>query len=374
MTSQNYLEYDDLAVAVLVRKCKNGQFQFGLIEQEAPAFIYDENDAKANKGYSGIFLEANSFALPNKNQIPENMEMWMEEQIDTTGMEMEGLAILDDSKTAVCQSFTNQNARFYVVGVKEENNPKMHWFPISTLESYLDMQRNGGKDNIHSSIQTLYPLEQLRNKYLEQIRALQPTEFKLDKQLPKLKLIRKKVTNPSYRFNIVEAEYLDGNQKNKVATYLTSKSNSANTILMTKDSDIMFLSPQQRSPYLETREIKTEVAGGLTEDKTYEKTAIAELSEEQGFYTESVKEFTGPLAATPLNSELTKAYIAQYEQGIEGKQKLDEQEKIGEKMPENFEQLKQNIKSDKLPLTTKYYIMLKSRDMEKEKQREHGER
>ena len=39
MTSQNYLEYDDLAVAVLVRKCKNGQFQFGLIEQEAPAFI-----------------------------------------------------------------------------------------------------------------------------------------------------------------------------------------------------------------------------------------------------------------------------------------------------------------------------------------------
>lgn len=374
MTSQNYLEYDDLAVAVLVRKCKNGQFQFGLIEQEAPAFIYDENDAKANKGYSGIFLEANSFALPNKNQIPENMEMWMEEQIATTGMEMEGMAILDDSKTAVCQSFTNQNARFYVVGVKEENNPKMHWFPISTLESYLDMQRNGGKDNIHSSIQTLYPLEQLRNKYLEQIRALQPTEFKLDKQLPKLKLIRKKVTNPSYRFNIVEAEYLDGNQKNKVATYLTSKSNSANTILMTKDSDIMFLSPQQRSPYLETREIKTEVAGGLTEDKTYEKTAIAELSEEQGFYTESVKEFTGPLAATPLNSELTKAYIAQYEQGIEGKQKLDEQEKIGEKMPENFEQLKQNIKSDKLPLTTKYYIMLKSRDMEKEKQREHGER
>ena len=72
--------------------------------------------------------------------------MWMEEQIATTGMEMEGMAILDDSKTAVCQSFTNQNARFYVVGVKEENNPKMHWFPISTLESYLDMQRNGGKD------------------------------------------------------------------------------------------------------------------------------------------------------------------------------------------------------------------------------------
>lgn len=374
MTSQNYLEYDDLAVVVLVRKCKNGQFQFGLIEQEAPAFIYNENDEKTSEGYSGIFLEANSFALPNKNQTPENMTMWLEKQIETLGMEMEGVAILDDSKTAVCQSFTNQNARFYVAGVKEEENSKMHWFPISSLESYLDMQREGGRDNLHSSIQTLYPLELLRNKYLEQIRTLQPTEFKLDKQLPKLKLIKKKVTNPSYRFNIVEAEYLDSNQESKMATYLTSKSNSANTILMTKDNDIMFLSPQQRSPYLETEEIKTEVAGGLTEGKTYEKTAIAELSEEQGFYTESVKEFTGPLAATPLNSELTKAYIAQYEQGIEGKQKLDEQEKIGEKMPEDFEQLKQNIKNNKLPLTTKYYIMLKSRDMEKEKQREHGER
>lgn len=374
MTSQNYLEYDDLAVVVIVRKCKNGQFQFGLIEQEAPAFIYDENDEKTSEGYSGIFLEANSFALPNKNQTPENMTMWLEKQIETLGMEMEGVAILDDSKTAVCQSFTNQNARFYVAGVKEEENSKMHWFPISSLESYLDMQREGGRDNLHSSIQTLYPLELLRNKYLEQIRTLQPTEFKLDKQLPKLKLIKKKVTNPSYRFNIVEAEYLGGNQESKMATYLTSKSNSANTILMTKDNDIMFLSPQQRSPYLETEEIKTEVAGGLTEGKTYEKTAIAELSEEQGFYTESVKEFTGPLAATPLNSELTKAYIAQYEQGIEGKQKLDEQEKIGEKMPEDFEQLKQNIKNNKLPLTTKYYIMLKSRDMEKEKQREHGER
>ena len=374
MTSQNYIEYDDLAVVVLVRKCKNGQFQFGLIEQEAPAFIYDENDEKTSEGYSGIFLEANSFALPNKNQTPENMTMWLEEQIETLGMEMEGVAILDDSKTAVCQSFTNQNARFYVAGVEEEENSKMHWFPISSLESYLDMQREGGRDNLHSSIQTLYPLELLRNKYLEQIRTLQPTEFKLDKQLPKLKLIKKKVTNPSYRFNIVEAEYLDGNQESKMATYLTSRSNAANTILMTKDNDIMFLAPQQRSPYLETEEIKIEVAGGLTEGKTYEKTAIAELAEEQGFYTESVKEFTGPLAATPLNSELTKAYIAQYEQGIEGKQKLDEQEKIGEKMPENFEQLKQNIKNDKLPLTTKYYIMLKSRDMEKEKQREHEER
>lgn len=144
---------------------------------------------------------------------------------------------------------------------------------------------------------------------------------------------------------------------------------------MTEDNENMFLSPQQRSPYLESgEEIKTEVAGGLTEGRPYETAALAELSEEQGFEAESVAEFTGPLAATPLNSELSKAYISHYENGTEGKQHLDEQEKIGKKQAISFKQLKDNIQDSKLPLTTKYYIMLKARDLEKEQEKVNEER
>lgn len=377
-TSQNYIEYDDLAVVVFVRKNKDGQFEFGLVEQEAPAFIYDENDEKTEKGYHGIMLEAPSFALPEKNKVPENMTKWVEEQILDMGLEMEGFAALDDSKTAITQSFTNQNARFYIAGIRgeeQDRDNKVHWFSMSSLESYLDMQRKGGKDGIHSSILTLYPMEQLRNKYKMQIQNMKPTEFKLDQELPKLQLVDKKVTNPSYRFNIVEASYINPKDGEvKTATYLTSRSNAANSILMTQDNQNMFLSPQQRSPYLtEGEEIKTEVAGGLTEGKTYEKTAFAELSEEQGFKADSIEEFTGPLAATPLNSELSKAYMAKYEQGVEGKQNLDEQEKIGQKRAIPFKTLKENLSNSKIPLTTKYYIMLKSRDLEKQKEAKEQE-
>ena len=374
MTSQNYIEYDDLAVVAFVRKNKNGQFEFGLTEQEAPAFIYDENDEKTTKGYNGVLLEAPTFAFPEKDKLPENLEVWIEENILDIGLEIEGFATLDNSKTAVTQSFTNQNARFYVAGIKgkeQDRDNKMHWFPISSLESYLDMQRNGGKDGIHSSIQTLYPLELLRNKYINQIRQMTHTEFKLDRELPKLKLLDKKVTNPSYRFNIVEASYLDSNGKIKQATYLTSHSNAGNCILMTENNENLFLSPQQRSPFLESgEEIKTEAAGGLTEGRPYEIAALAELSEEQGFKAESIAEFTGPLAATPLTSELSKAYIAYYENGTEQKQHLDEQEKIGKKQAISFKELKNNIQDSKIPLTTKYYIMLKARDLEKENKKD----
>ena len=137
---------------------------------------------------------------------------------------------------------------------------------------------------------------------------------------------------------------------------------------MTEDGKTMFLSPQKRSPFMTVgEELKTEVAGGLTEGRPYETAALAELSEEQGFDTKSVEEFTGPLAATPLNSELSQAFMAHYEQGTEGNQHLDEQESIGKKQPKPFEELKNNIKDSKIPLTTKYYIMLKSRDNEREK-------
>lgn len=371
VTSQNYIEYNDLAVVVFVRKNQKGEFEFGLIEQEAPAFIYDPEDETTAKGYNGIFLEAPSFALPEKNGLPEDMTEWIEKQILSMGLEMQGFSKLDDSKTAICQSFTNQNARFYVAGIKkgeQDRDNKMHWFKMSSLESYLDIQRMGGKEGLHSSVQTLYPLEQLRNKYLSQIRKMQPTKFELDRPLPKLRLVEKRKTNPSYRFSIWESSYINTNEPetNKTATYLTSRSNAGNSVLMTSDGEKMFLSPQKRSPFMAVgEELKLEVAGGLTEGRPYDVAALAELSEEQGFEAESVKEFTGPLAATPLNSELSQAFMAHYEKGKEGSQHLDEQESIGQKQAKSFEELLENINTSDIPVTTKYYIMLKARDNER---------
>lgn len=383
-TSQNYIEYDDLAVVVFIRKNSKGEYEFGLKETEAPAFIYDAEDERTAQGYNGMLLEASTFALPEKDKIPENMGFWLEEQILNMGLEMEGLASLDDSKTAVCQSFTNQNARFYVAGIKGEDvdaENKLHWFPLSSLTSYLDIQRMGGEDGAHSSIQTLYPLELLREKYIEQIKKIEQTEFKLDRPLPKLKLVEKQKTNPSYRFSVMEARYISSGELEKVksTTYLTSRANAGNCILTSKDGKTIYLGNQQRSPYLTIgEEMKKEVAGGLLERKEretpevreedYRRAAIRELAEEAGFSTDSVRLFTGPLAATPLNDELSATYNAEYESGKEGEQQLDEQEKIGEKKPISIKKLKDNIRDSRIPLTTKYYIMLMSRDMEKTKE------
>lgn len=372
-TSQNYVEYNDLAVVVFIRKNDKGVFEFGLIEKEAPAFIPSPENEDCPKDYTGIFLEALTFAFPDKSTLPDDIDMWIDDQILSIGLDMQGFSNLDDSKTAIAQSFTNQSARFYVAGINEtnsNNHSEIHWFPISSLESYLDMQRAGGKDGIHSSIQTLYPLELLRNKYLSQIREMQSSEFQLDKPLSQLKLVEKAKTNPSYRFSIWEASYINANHPEnlKTATYLTSRSNAANSILITENGENMFLSPQKRSPFMTVNEdLKLEVAGGLTEGKSYKNTALAELSEEQGFDAKNVKEFTGPLAATPLNSELSQAFITHYEDGSEGIQHLDEQESIGKKIPKSFKDLKENLHNRQIPLTTKYYIMLRARDMEKEK-------
>ncbi len=364
MTSQNYIEYEDLAVVVFIRKGKNNEMEFGLIEKEAPAFANDEEA----KGYYGILLEAPTFAFPQKNEVPENMSLWLEEQILNMGLEMKGFSALDDSKTAVCQSFTNQNARFYVAGIKESEQDiqnKMHWFPLSSLVSYLNMQRMGGEDNLHSSIQTLYPLELLYKKYKKEIQKAEQTEFKLDRELPKLIVEKSQKTNPGYRFSIWEATYKNSRnpEEVKVATCLKSRSNAGNCVLMAEDGEKMYLSPQRRSPYMIVGEdLKKEVAGGLTEGESYEETATRELVEEQGFNASSVEPLTGPLAATPLNNELSQAFLAHYEQGTETSQHLDEQEAIGKKQAKSFKDLYENIQNSELPLTTKYYIMLKARE------------
>ena len=375
-TSQHYIEYSDIAVVVFVRKKTSGQFEFGLIEQEAPAFIYDAENPTCSNEYTGIFLETPSFALPEKDTLPEIMEDWIEEKVGTLGFEMQGFAELDGSKTAVSQSFTNQYARFYIAGIdslSQDNNDKIHWFPLSSLESFLDIQRKGGKMGLHSSVQTLYSLEQLRNKYLSQIRNIKKTIFELDRPLPILNLIKKVKTNPSYRFNIWEVSYTNSNEPEnvKMATYIESRSNAASCLLMTKDQKNILLLPQQRSPFLETgEETKLEVAGGLLEGKSYVATAIAELSEEEGFDAKNVKEFTGPLAVTPLNSELCQAFITYYEDGREGAKHLDEQESIGERQPISFKKIKENLNSDNIVLSAKYYILLKSRELEKGKSHE----
>ena len=66
--------------------------------------------------------------------------------------------------------------------------------------------------------------------------------------------------------------------------------------------------------------------------------------------------------------------MAHYEKGTEGEQNLDEQEKIGQKRAIPFKTLKENLHDSKIPLTTKYYIMLKARDLEQEKEKNQEER
>ncbi len=416
VTTQNYLSYEDLAVVIPVRKNpETGEKEFGLVEQEAPALIHKEGNSKIPEGYKGIMLEGMSVAIPKENIETKKIAEYIK---DAYHIDTKGIVDLDTTRTSVLESFSNQCANFYTAGViGEDENNQVHWFPISSLRDFLEMQRMANNKDVHTSISTLYALELLYEKYFEEIKN--QTRFKLEKTLPELIVLKTMDKNKGYRFSIKECYYINTNDytseelaniafalKNipaeeielheddnvdrpyvlfpreneedlkvdvKVGSYAQSnmkfqQSNAGNTMLVTQKGDRL-LSPQIRSPFLrENTYIRLGGAGGMLEpgEEDLKKRALKELLEEQGVKDDKVEELTGVIAASPNCTEMSKCFLTKYDKAIDvGELDLDEAgEFIGEKIPFSHDKIKGQ---PRIALTTKYYDQVIHR-LEKERE------
>ena len=414
-TTQNYLSYADLAIVIPVRNnSETGEKEFGLVEQEAPALIHKEGNSKTPEGYKGIMLEGMSVAIPKENIETKKIAEYIK---DAYHIDTKGIVDLDTTRTSVLESFSNQCANFYTAGViGEDENNQVHWFPISSLRDFLEMQRMANNKDVHTSISTLYALELLYDKYSKEIKN--QTEFKLEKKLPELMVLKTMDKKKGYRFSIKECYYINTNDYTpeeltniafalnniqeeeidlheddntdslyvllpreneeplrvnvKVGSYAQSnmksqQSNAGNTMLVTENGE-RILSPQIRSPFLQDgiengNYIRWGGSGGMLEpgEEDLKKRALKELLEEQGFKDDDkVEILTGVLAASPNCTEMSQCFVAYYEKAKDvGELDLDEAgEFIGEKIPFSHDKIKGQ---PRIALTTKYYDLVMNR-------------
>lgn len=287
--NQKVITNTDIAISHLIRKGKNGEKEFALVETIVPSTIKRE-------GYNGILLEVPFFALPSKDKLQyEEIVAIIDKGILDLNLYMEGNLTLDGEKTPIQQSFSDQCGQFFVSAVSErkgESDSRLHWIPISELKSYINLQLNGGADNIHSSLQSLYALKLLQNKYEKELSLIPEQDFKIDKPVKGIEVVSQVQTvKNSPRFTIEDVVYADETGKKEYSTYAGSRDSMA-VILLVEDEKKgeynLILSKQQRSPFVENKELNNgilnEVVGGMVEKgQSLYDTAIAESEQEQGY-------------------------------------------------------------------------------------------
>lgn len=330
--NQKIISLTDIASCCFIRKNDKGELEFALIETITPSTL-------GRDGYSGITLEVPFFALPQKEAMTyEDIVDIIDKGILDLNLYMESNSVLDDTKTSIHQSFTNQSAQFYVSGVSSRTgncDDRLHWFPLSSLSSYLQLQLNGGMDNVHSSLSTLYALKLLEGKYKEELSKMPSTTFQLDKPVSTLELIEKKtIVKNSPRFTLVDVKYQTENGEVAYSTYADSK-DSIEAILLVEDDTHpgqynLVVSKQQRSPFVMNPEfpngILNEFTGGMIEkDQTIEETVIAEAVQEQTYSLESgnLAVLAKPFVASLSSSEFGSIFLAFANKDKRTKQQLD---------------------------------------------------
>jgi len=382
--TQNYTENTDILVVPLVRKNEKGEFEFGLIEKEVPATIATEGGKVSKPNYNGVMLESVTIALPTKEVMSgKEITSLMDSQMLKLGMYLEGCIPLDDSKTPISQSFTNQCGQFYVAAVSDtkQEDEDIHWFPLGMISSFIESQRDGDKAEIHSSLQTMYSLLLLKRKYQKEIDKLSEVPFKLDKPTGSLELVSEnEISEHKYRFGINDITYKDRAGEIKYSTYSTSK-DSIQCGLVSENSNgkrTISLSPQLRSPLIANEDFNgmlDEVTAGMIEpSQSHLDAAVAEAEQEQGvkLNEDAVQHLYGPILISTSTSELTDLFVADTRTGEETAQKLDEQEVIGEKSEYDIEECASKIGELKSPLPTKFLIAYLQDCIEKEERQKQA--
>ncbi len=377
--TQNYTENTDILVVPLVRKNKKGEFEFGLVEKEVPATIATEGGKISKTNYSGVMLESVTIALPTKEVMSnEEITSLMDCQMLKLGMYLEGYIPLDDSKTPISQSFTNQCGQFYVAAVLDtkQEDKDIHWFPLGMISSFIENQKDGDKAETHSSLQTMYSLLLLKRKYQKEIDKLPEIPFELDKPTGRLELVsEREIGEHKYRFGINDITYKDRTGEIKHSTYSTSKDSIQCGLISenVQGKRTVSLSPQLRSPLIANEDFNgmlDEVTAGMIEpSQSHLDAAVAEAEQEQGvkLSEDAVQHLYGPILISTSTSELTDLFVADTRAGEATTQKLDEQEVIGEKSEYDIEKCASKMGELKSPLPTKFLIAYLQECLEREK-------
>ena len=376
MQTQSYFDMQDLVIPVMLRKNKEGQIEFAMMYEYIPA---------VNK----VFLELPEcpfFRIKKSHYDNADVTEVLDDRMIDLGLDMVGFKYLDSSETAVSQSFTDQQAKFVVVSVEEENeNNQLKWFPITSIKSYFENIGN------NSSLQTKYALELFYNQYKKYINSSNPTQFVYDKEI-----VGKTVGNwkdvrtimeHKHRFGIklaknMQEPHIDDNITSfgQFAEYGTSK-NSSNCLVIKKcNGKIMIgLSKQQRSPFVEREgmdEYFYEFVGGMVEDgESFEETARRETLEETGVDIQHMKliHIEEPTLASKAAEEYGDFYLCEItEQTKINSLTLDEQEDIDRL--EWFDLYETDFGKMRIPLGTKYIIQKAREYYQVQRQRSMEER
>lgn len=381
--NQKVVTNTDIAISHLIRKRKDGEKEFALIETPVPSTINRE-------GYNGVLLEVPFFALPRKEKMQYNeLVSIIDKGILDLNLYMEGNAVLDAEKTPIYQSFSDQCGQFLVSAVSERQgdaDSRIHWIPMSALKSYIHIQLNGGESNVHSSLQSLYALKLLQHKYKDELEKLEQTEFKLDKPVSKLEFVsQKQVLKNSPRFTIEDVTYIDENGKRQYSTFAGSRDSITIILLIEgekKGEYNVVLSKQQRSPFVENRELNdgilNEVTGGMIEKgQSLPDAAIAESAQEQGFKLEhkDLVMLAKPFVASLSAEEFGTIFVGIANQQKREEMKLDEDENSTEAISSTQEYIPLSEAANNLekvspaPLATKLAILL-ANDYVREKRKD----
>lgn len=363
MQTQNYFYMEDIVVPVILRRNENDQLEFAMIYEYIPA---------VNK----VFLELPECPFFNeKKSHYDNKEVSdvVDRGLLDMGLDMEGFRYLDSSETAVSQSFTDQQAKFVAVHVKQfAENKELQWFPISSISDFF--ARIG--DN--SSLQTKYALQLFLTKYKNEILKLEPTAFNFNTEIVGKPIgdwkDKKNIMEHKYRFGIELSE--NDNPENQddqipdlgqVSEYGLSKNSSNCLIVKRANGKLMVgLSKQQRSPFIDRDDIDEyfyEFVGGMVEDgESTLEAAKRETAEETGVNIRNLNiiHIETPTLASKSSAEYGDFYLCEIQDDTQiDDLSLDEQENISRM--EWFDLYGIDLEKMQIPLGTKY-IIEKTRD------------
>lgn len=173
--TQNYIKLDNIIVSPMIRiNEKTGEVEFALIHKTNVAMMQNSN-------YNGQVWEVPVFSMiENSNLSKEKMEEIMEKQcMSKYGEEYFGSRKLEDQLTPISQSFTHQLGLFRIVLVYYNEDSKLNWYPIGSLDSLIEKNRN----RAFTSLQTAYALELLKKTYGEKIDKTKKQEFNIQNNL-----------------------------------------------------------------------------------------------------------------------------------------------------------------------------------------------
>lgn len=413
--TQSYLDMNDIAVPIIIKKGEDGQIYFAMQYIYIPAKKQNFLELPS----IGIQEKKENYSEKDTSKAIVNLTNLLQLQLSNGSINK-----LSPNYDPVSQSFTNQTVEFVELGVKNKQGDKrLHWFPISSLQDILSR-------DLPMSIQTKYALLLFAQKHKKELDNIETTKADIDK-----KLLTKKYSHiedskktdeiiypHEYRFGVAkgkipgEIQDLRGLGKIDYATENIEENYngiSAETSVygMSKDSiqcvitrkvngkvQVALLS-QLRSPFIpkNTYAKFSETPAGMIDEKDYQnidiksdeyknldqatketldyyagkKAAAREVLEETGISIsdDELIVLSQDLLLSYGTEEMSKFYLAELPSNyIQGSQKLDDQEVIGKLTWYDLDSL--DINRIHAPLPTKIALTMAKNYIVKQKEKQ----